>query len=259
MDWRTKKILDHGFVHLLDAMPHWDHFSMQSRLLPADARIVQAARVSMGHLPAAVLEELGLERDDEERTGEQDEKLINYLMKNRHTTPFEKVRFEFVVKLPIFIARQWIRHRMGSFNEMSARYSKLPCEFYIPELERMQAQSTSNKQASAESLPKEVAESLCDKARGVSKTAYLIYEDMLDQGLARELARMVLPTNFYTQWYWTVDAHNLMHFLKLRAHSHAQWEIRVYAEAIMEMVERVAPVSMAAFKKHVMHNEEQNA
>jgi len=250
-DWTTAKVLDHGFVHLLDAMPHW---LRPAGLLgwAADARVVQAARVSMAHMPSDVLMSLGLETEMEERTREQDTKLIDYLLRNAHTSPFEKVRFEFVVKLPIFVARQWIRHRTGSFNEQSARYSKLPCEFYVPELTRMQAQSASNKQASGEPLAPEVASYALDLIDTNASAAYATYDHLLSLGLARELARMVLPTNFYTQWYWTVDLHNLMHFLKLRLHAHAQYEIRVYAEAILAMVERVAPVSIEAFRRHVL-------
>ena len=250
-DWTVAKVLDHGFVHLLDAMPHW---SRPDGLLawPADSRVVQAARVSMAHLPIDVLTSLGVETSLEERTVDQDIKLIDYLMKNAHTSPFEKVRFEFVVKLPIFVARQWIRHRTGSFNEQSARYSKLPCEFYVPRLDRIQAQSASNKQASGDALSVDAQLFCRDAIDRSAAQAYETYEGLLDAGLARELARMVLPTNFYTQWYWTVDLHNLMHFLKLRLHAHAQYEIRVYAEAILAMVERVAPVSIGAFRRHIL-------
>lgn len=252
-DWTTTKVLDHGFVHLLDAMPHWSSApKMPTHLAPADARVVQAARVSMAHLPFDVLESIGMTVHFEDRATDADAKLIEYMMKNGHTSPFEKVRFEFVVKLPIFIARQWIRHRTGSFNELSARYSKLPCEFYVPARERMQAQSSSNKQASGEALPPSKQKMLRDRITGASQTAYRHYDEMLDEGLARELARMVLPTNFYTQWYWTVDLHNLMGFLRQRLHAHAQYEIRVYAEAIMAMVERVAPQSIATFRRHVL-------
>lgn len=244
-DWTTAKVLDHGFVHLLDAMPHWDREK-------ADQRVIQAARVSMAHVSLEVAAALGLDLTPEERSPEQDEKLIDYLMKNAHTSPFEKVRFEFVVKLPIFVARQWIRHRTGSFNEQSARYSKLPCEFYVPALDRMQAQSTSNKQASGQALESMQAHDCRNLIRASAEGAYADYEELLKRGLARELARTVLPTSFYTQWYWTVDLHNLMHFLKLRLHPHAQYEIRVYAEAMLAMVERVAPLSIGAFRRHVL-------
>jgi thymidylate synthase (FAD) len=252
-DANTVRVLDHGFVHLRDAMPHWHYVGARPALMPADARVVEAARVSMGHVPAGLQTELGLEPDVEQRSPSQDVKLIDYLMKNAHTSPFEKVRFEFVVKLPIFIARQWIRHRTGSFNEVSARYAQLPCQFYVPELDRMQAQSTSNKQASGEALSEQVSTDARWLIKSSSAEAYKNYEALLVAGLARELARMVLPTNFYTQWYWTVDLHNLMHFLKLRLHPHAQYEIRVYAEAILAMVERIAPVSIAAFRRHTLN------
>lgn len=244
-DWQTKKILDHGFVHLLDTMPHW---SVQS----ADSRVVQAARVSMAHLPSEVARALDIEQVPEDRSPAQDEKLIHYLMRNRHTSPFEKVRFEFVVKLPIFIARQWIRHRMGSFNEVSARYSKLPRELYIPPLERMQKQALSNKQASGEPIANELAIDMQARIRGSSNLAYENYEALLEAGLARELARIVLPLNVYTTWYWTVDLHNLMHFLKLRMHDHAQSEIRAYGDAIYDMACKIAPVSMKGFEVHVL-------
>jgi len=254
MSWNSQKLLDHGVVYLLDAMPHWsgDH---ATGLTAADARIVQAARVSMAHLPPEIQRELGLVVEPEERSIASNENLIRYLMRNAHTSPFEKVRFEFFVKLPIFVARQWIRHRTGSFNEVSARYAQLPCEFYVPEPERMQAQSSSNKQASGDKLPRPIAQDCAEEINATSFSAYLSYEHMLNRGLARELARMVLPTNFYTQWYWTVDLHNLFHFLKLRLHPHAQYEIRVYAEAMLAMVERVAPVATAAFRSHILREE----
>jgi len=250
----TKKVLDHGFVHLVDMMPHWNQPLSDTGLMPADARVVQAARVSMAHLPGSILDAIGVQEvEEEDRTYEKDEKLIKYLMKNKHETPFEKVNFEFVVKLPIFIARQWIRHRIGSFNEMSARYSKLPREYYLPSEERMQKQSASNKQASGEPLPVAEARDCQIDIVGVSDSAYESYELMLDRGLARELARMVLPTNFYTTWYWTVNFRSLANFLQLRLHSHAQWEVRQYAQAILEMVEKVAPISTAAFREYVLN------
>lgn len=251
-DHNTARVLDHGYVHLLDAMPHWSYVGARPAILPADARVVQAARVSMAHLPDSVLASLGVEAQPEVRTPEQDAKLIDYLLRNAHTSPFEKVRFEFVVKLPIFIARQWIRHRTGSFNEVSARYAQLPCEFYLPEPERMQAQSSNNKQASGNTLPATASKLCRDRIEGASQRCYAHYEELLAQGLARELARMVLPTNFYTQWYWTVDLHNLMHFLRLRLHPHAQHEIQVYARVILTMVERIAPLSIGAFRRYVL-------
>jgi len=248
-DWRTKRVLDHGFVHLLDAMPHWSWNRSETGLQPADARVVQAARVSMAHLPNRVLHELGMERPDEERTALQDEKLIFYLMRNRHTSPFEKVRFEFVCKLPIFIARQWVRHRMGSFNEVSARYSVLPNEHYIPSLERICFQAESNKQASGKPMPIERAQEHQTRIRRHCEIGYSTYETMLADGMARELARMVLSLNIYTMWYWTVDLKNLLDFVNLRMHGHAQDEIQQYGVAILHMLERVAPLSVAAWKE----------
>jgi len=235
------KVLDHGFVHLLDAMPNTPG--------GGDARIVQAARVSMAHLPEDFLASVGLPFVPEERAPEQDAKLIRYLLANRHTSPFEQVKFTFVVKAPIFVERQWIRHRMANTNEQSARYSKLPNEFYVPALDRMAMQHSSNKQASGEVFPTHLAAAMHSRIHDASANAYVDYELLLEQGLARELARMVLPTNFYTQKYWTVDLHNLMHFLRLRLHAHAQYEIRVYAEAILPMVEEIAPVAIAAFRE----------
>lgn len=250
LGWNTARVLDHGFVHLVDSMPHWGNASW-GPLGPGDRRVAQAARVSMGHLPNFMLDELGLEvPDGDDRTPEQDVKLINYLMKNAHTSPFEKVRFEFVQKLPIFIARQQIRHRTGSFNEISARYAKLPAEFYVPELDRMQAQSDSNKQASGEVLEAALAESCRKVLRDQARGAYFAYEELLRSGLARELARTVLPLSIYTQWYWTVDLKNFLDFARLRTHPHAQYEIRAYAEPMLEMVRRVAPVSVAAWEQH---------
>lgn len=250
------KVLDHGFVILHDSMPALKSTDVgYSKLGTGDKRVVEAARVSFAHLGSKVARTLGLNVDyDQEakRTEDDDVKLINYLLKNAHTSPFEKVRFEFIVKLPIFIARQWIRHRMGSFNEMSARYTQLPNEFYVPELARMQAQSSSNKQASGAALPSLMAAMLNKEIEDSSRKAYETYQNLLENGLARELARMVLPTNFYTQWYWTVDLHNLMHFLKLRLHPHAQYEIRVYAEAMLEQITFLVPASVAAFKEHVL-------
>lgn len=225
------KVLDHGFVELVDSMPAAVS-APDADWGPGDQRIVDAARIST------------------QSTGdrERDKKLLRYLYNNRHTSPFEKVRFEFHVKLPIFVARQWIRHRTGSFNEQSARYSQLDREFYVPELTRMQAQSSSNKQASGITLSFDLADRARMEIGEASEAAYTVYENLLGLGLARELARMVLPVNFYTQWFWTVDLHNLMHFLRLRLHSHAQYEIRVYAEAIVELVRPIAPCALGAFE-----------
>lgn len=239
---RAERVLcdDHSFVGLVDTMPTLHRVLPLGMTYSGDKRIVDAARVSIA--------------GGEVRATSDDEKLIRYLVKNAHTTPLEQVRFTFHVRLPIFVARQWIRHRTGSFNEESARYGKLAADFYIPSYARLKfgGQATSNKQGSGLSLPDTTVELLHSKIYLESKEAYESYEWMLDRGLARELARMVLPTNIYTQWFWTTDLHNLMHFLKLRLHEHAQWETRQYAEAIVPMAEALAPYAMRAFKELVL-------
>lgn len=255
-------VLDHGYIALRDAMPHWSSPDSETGLKACDARIVEAARISYRPPPTVtpadriafetqkLLNERAAQAMGREpaRTKEKDEKLIRYLYEHEHLTPFEKVRFEFVVKLPIFVARQWIRHRMGSFNEVSARYTELKDEFYIPELERIRGQHHANKQGSGERLPESYALDCLEEIKLSSERAFDSYTRMLSRGLARELARMVLPTNIYTSWYWTVDLRNLFHFLHLRLDEHAQYEIRVYAEAILKMLRKVAPVATAAFE-----------
>ena len=223
------KVLDHGHVRLVDSMG-------------GDLSVVRAARVSY---------------DADWRAGEDtgsDSRLINYLMKNKHTTPFEMVEFTFDVKMPIFVARQWVRHRTASINEVSARYTQLPNEFYIPEIEQIGMQSAHNKQAREMVDLSDGREAMLGKARRQLQrhcvTAYDLYLDLLDRGWPRELARMCLPLNIYTHWFWKIDMHNLFHFLQLRLHPHAQYEIRVYAEAILKLVSPVAPVSITAFKQH---------
>ncbi len=221
-------VLDHGFVRVVDYMGD-------------DAAIVQAARVSYGRGTKAV---------------SNDEGLIRYLMRHWHSTPFEMCEVKFHVKLPVFVARQWIRHRTANVNEYSARYSVLDREFYIPAPEQLAAQSTQNNQGRGAVLAGEEAARVLDLLKRDSQQAYDSYEDMLStaqpdgtpqQGLARELARMNLPMNIYTQWYWKVDLHNLFHFLRLRADPHAQYEIRVYAELIGQIVADWVPLAWAAF------------
>jgi thymidylate synthase (FAD) len=229
------KVLDHGHVDLVDSMPAGAAGDSATAWGLGDQRIVDAARVSIAG--GAV------------RPTSDNEKLLRYLLVNQHTTPFETVRFTFDVKLPIFIARQWIRHRMGSFNEMSARYGVLPDEFYAPESDRMQMQATNNKQGSGEVLPMEDALHCLDLIQTHSDRSYALYKTLLGRGLARELARMVLPLNIYTQWMWTTDLHNLMHFLRLRLHSHAQYEIRVYAEAIVDLIRPLVPCAVKIFEE----------
>ena len=219
-------VLDHGFVRVIDYMGD-------------DSAIVQAARVSYGAGTKHV---------------QNDEGLIRYLMRHWHSTPFEMCEAKFHVKLPVFVARQWIRHRTANVNEYSARYSILDREFYIPAPEHLAAQSVVNNQGRGESLSPEEAARVLEYLKGDAARCYDHYEEMIgqegQQGLARELARMNLPANIYTQWYWKVDLHNLLHFLRLRADAHAQYEIRVYADAICSVVADWVPFAYAAFEDY---------
>ncbi|MEM8789388.1 MAG: FAD-dependent thymidylate synthase [Pseudomonadota bacterium] len=219
-------VLDHGFVRVIDYMGD-------------DAAIVQAARVSYG---------AGTKK------ARNDEGLIRYLMRHWHSTPFEMCEIKLHVKLPVFVARQWIRHRTANVNEYSARYSILDREFYIPAPENLAAQSAVNNQGRGAVLEGDEAARVLEILKGDAGRAYDHYEEMLgtdgQQGLARELARMNLPANIYTQWYWKTDLHNLFHFLRLRADAHAQYEIRVYAEAICDMVKSWVPAAYAAFEDY---------
>jgi thymidylate synthase (FAD) len=203
-----------------------------------DRRIVDAARVSYGQGTKTVREDKGL---------------INYLIKNDHNTPLEKVRFEFHVKAPIFIARQWMRHRMSSINEYSGRYSVMPDEFYEPLPASLRAQSGRNKQVGEGNLEEEIAESSSKTIERMSDITYESYEKLLEAGVCREQARIVLPVNLYTQWYWTIDLHNLLHFLKLRLDWHAQEEIRVYGQAIAQLIQPIVPLAWEAFDEHILN------
>jgi thymidylate synthase (FAD) len=224
-------LLDHGFVRVIDYMGD-------------DGAIVQAARVSYGRGTRRVSEDSGL---------------IRYLMRHRHSTPFEMCEIKFHVKLPIFVARQWIRHRMANVNEYSARYSVLDREFYVPSPDHLAAQSLENRQGRGAVLHGEEAERVLTMLRDDATRCYDHYLDMLNEdeaggpadasrlGLARELARMNLTLNTYTQWYWKIDLHNLLHFCSLRADPHAQYEIRVYADAILDVVKDWVPAAHGAF------------
>jgi thymidylate synthase (FAD) len=216
-------VLDHGFVRLVDHMGN-------------DLSIVRAARVSY---------------DADWRTGEddgKDSKLINYLLTNRHTSPFEAVTFTFEVKAPLFVFRQWHRHRTWSFNEVSARYSELPEEFYLPEADQLNPQHASNKQMRIEGVSVEDVDVVLAFMRKANMDAFALYRALLGQGVARELARTVLPLASYSRMFATVDLHNLLHFLKLRRHAHAQYEIRVYADAMLELIKPVVPFTLNAFE-----------
>jgi thymidylate synthase (FAD) len=227
-------LLDHGFIRCIDYMGD-------------DAAIVQAARVSYGRGTRRVSEDAGL---------------IRYLMRHRHSTPFEMCEIKFHVKLPMFVARQWIRHRMANVNEYSARYSVLDREFYIPAPAQLAAQSAANRQGRGTVLQGEEAEHVLGLLREDAMRCYDHYAEMLNedadgviadparQGLARELARMNLTLNTYTQWYWKTDLHNLLNFCALRADAHAQYEIRVYADAILDMVKAWVPAAYAAFRDY---------
>ncbi|WP_119300179.1 FAD-dependent thymidylate synthase [Dongia deserti] len=230
-------VLDHGFIRVIDYMGD-------------DAAVVQSARVSYGRGTKKVSEDRGL---------------IHYLMRHRHSTPFEMCEIKFHVKLPIFVARQWIRHRTANVNEYSARYSILDREFYVPSEENLAAQSVANRQGRGDVLTGSEAAQVLDLLRSDATQVYDHYLTMLNesedgqkidearQGLARELARMSLGLNFYTQWYWKVDLHNLMHFLSLRADAHAQYEIRVYADVMVDLLKRWVPLTAEAFVEHRLH------
>ena len=221
-------VLDHGFVRVIDYMGD-------------DAAICQAARVSYGKGTKSV---------------QNDEGLIRYLMRHWHSTPFEMCEVKLHVKLPVFVARQWIRHRTANVNEYSARYSILDREFYIPAPDKVAAQSVVNNQGRGEVLTGAEAEQVLEILKADSTRAYDNYEAMISQdgqqGLARELARMNLPANIYTQWYWKVDLHNLFHFLRLRADAHAQYEIRVYADEICKIVADWVPFAYHALEDNRM-------
>jgi thymidylate synthase (FAD) len=228
-------VLDHGFVRVVDYMGD-------------DAAVVQAARVSYGRGTKKVQEDRGL---------------INYLLRHWHTTPFEMAEIKLHVKLPIFVARQWIRHRMANVNEHSARYSVMDREFYIPDREHLAAQSSANRQGRGTVLAGEEAEEVLGLLRDDASRTYDHYAAMMNDpqeaghrpdrsGLARELARMNLTLNFYTQWYWKTDLHNYMNFLRLRADPHAQYEIRAYADVMVDILEKWVPLVHEAFMEHRM-------
>lgn len=219
------KVLDHGYIRLFEHMG-------------SDLSIVRNARVSY---------------DTEWRTGEdanKDEKLLRYLLKNKHTSPFESVTFTFDIKCPIFIARQWHRHRTWSFNEISARYTELPEEYYVPNPDYIGTQSKDNKQVrDLKPIPSDKEYINAFIIQEACKQSFTAYKLLIEEGVPRELARGVLPLNTYTHFFGTVDLHNLFHFIKLRIHSHSQWEIQQYAKALLELITPIVPVSVEAFKE----------
>lgn len=232
--------LDHGFVRVVDYMGD-------------DAAIVQAARVSYGKGTRKI---------------SQDEGLIRYLMRHRHTSPFEMCEIKLHVKLPMFIARQWIRHRTANVNEYSARYSILDKEFYVPAADQIAVQSSTNNQGRGDALDSDQAAAVLELMRRDAAQAFDSYEHLLNAdskgeardpdrpGLARELARIGLPLSTYTQWYWKTDLHNLFHFMSLRADAHAQYEIRVYADILRDIVDRWTPLAARAFEDYRLHGAE---
>ena len=217
-------VLDKGFVRLVD------YFG-------GDQRIVQSARVSYG---------------EGTKTVSQDGALIDYLLRHQHTSPFEQVVLTFHVKMPIFVARQWVRHRTGRMNEVSGRYSIMKEEFYVPAEDKVSPQSSNNKQGRAdEAFDKDSACQIINDLESGQKAAYENYSKLIDKGLAREIARINLPLSLYTEFYWQMDLHNLFHFLKLRLDSHAQYEIRVYAQTMLEICKKVAPMATESFVNHI--------
>lgn len=221
------KILDKGFIRVIDIMGD-------------DAAIAEAARVSYGKGT---------------KTKRQDAGLIRYLLRNWHTSPFEMCEIKFHIKCPIFVMRQWIRHRTANVNEYSARYSEVKDDFYIPDLERIQGQSTTNKQGSDGELPLEIRQQFRQQLIEQCQSQYNIYKQALENGVARQTARIILPLNTYTEFYWKIDLHNLLHFIRLRADHHAQWEIRQYANAMLEIVKNWVPAVYEAFIEYRMESQ----
>ena len=232
--YKPIEVLDHGFIRAIDYMGD-------------DSSIVQSARVSYGKGTKKISNDKGL---------------IKYLMRHRHSTPFEMCEIKFHIKLPIFIARQWIRHRTANVNEYSARYSILDKEFYIPSAENLAAQSAINNQGRGDALTDDEASNVIQILKKDAEQTYSNYETLLNEssegniidesksGIARELARMNLTLNTYTQWYWKIDLNNLLHFLALRADDHAQYEIRVYADAMLDIVKKWVPLTYEAFEDY---------
>ena len=217
-------ILDHGFVRLVDYMG-------------GDSRIAEAARVSY----------------NSKKTIRDDKKLIDYLYCNGHTSPFEQVILLFHIKMPLFVARQWVRHRTARMNEVSGRYSVMKEEFYVPNKEDIRGQNLKDKQASAEKLPLKLACNVVSELAQEQKLLYTSYKSFIERGVSREMARINLPLSLYTEVYWQMDLHNLFHFLALRLSLHAQKEIREYAKVILSICKKVAPIATASFEEHTLY------
>jgi len=217
-------VLDHGYVEAVEFMG-------------TDSFLAECARMSTNTVASE----------------DANQRLVQRLIRDRHTSPIEFGQIVVEVVMPIFVMRQWVRHRTGAFNEFSGRYSVFPDLYYVPELERIQYQSTFNKQGSADPLPEDEALGFQNMIKGASVMAYDAYTTMVEAGVTRELARIVLPTNFYTKVRWTVNLHNLFHFLKLREDPHAQWEVRQYAAAMHEIAREYFPVATKAFEDHIQN------
>ena len=220
------KILDHGFIRVIDYMGN-------------DVAITQAARVSYGVGTKQIREDIGL---------------INYLLRNAHTTPFEMCEIKFHIKAPYFVARQWIRHRTANINEYSARYSIVDQDYYLPNRDEISFQSSNNKQGRGEKVDEDFSNAVRETIKNTSEQQYDHYNKMIDNGLAREVARIILPLNYYTEFYWKIDLHNLMHFLRLRSDPHAQYEIRLYALQMIEILKLWVPHTYQAFQNYKMNS-----
>ena len=224
---KSYPVLDKGFIRLVDYMG-------------GDERIVQAARVSYGEGTKTVREDRGL---------------IQYLLRNDHTSPFEQVVFTFHIKMPIFVARQWVRHRTARLNEISGRYSILKDEFYLPPAEDISFQSADNKQGrGTEPVPEEIQKQVRSALEADQRRVYGSYQELIGRNIARELARINLPLSIYTEVYWQMDLHNLFHFIRLRTDPHAQKEIRAYAEVLFDIVSKICPLASEAFEEHVLNS-----
>lgn len=239
----VKQVLDHGFVKLLNisgAVPGDTQITCEGGEGVFNARDVDPAKCAR----------ISFDNFEQDRSTEQDMKLVEYLMKNHHNTPMEMTEIWLEMKLPIFVARQFVRHRTACINEVSARYAVLPEEFYIPEVVR--GKGTNNKQGSLDNLDTQLQEDFKDDLRGQCELSYRLYSEYLALGVAPEVARNFLHVNHYTHWVWKQDLSNLMHFLRLRLHEHAQWEAREYAQVVYDLLEVHLPLTMELFKKYKM-------
>lgn len=230
IDKNTISVLDHGIVCLVDSMPKEN----------GDEAIVQAARVSYFSFGKS------------DKTVRDNRSLIRYLMRNEHTSPFEMVEFKFYLRMPIFIARQHVRHRTASINEYSGRYSIMKEDFYVPETDEIKEQSSQNKQGRGKKLDEKKREEISEMIKNFSHQAFDLYDKLIEYGLAREISRIILPLNTYTEFFWKIDLHNLLRYIRLRMDHHAQFEINLYARAIYELIKPIVPLTIEAFNDYVL-------